>query len=152
MNNLEVLKQGKELIEKADAVFLTTIDVNGYPSTRAMLNLRNKKQFPGLISFFEKVKDTEIYFTTNTSSTKIKEILFDQNVSAYFCDANSWLGMMYQGKIEIVKDKNIKNAIWQDNWDMYYPGGKDSDDYAILKLEPKLIKSYYQFKQTSIKL
>ncbi len=152
MTDLEVIKQGKELIEKADAVFLTTIDLNGYPSTRGMLNLRNKKQFPELIGFFEKVKDTELYFTTNTSSNKIKEILFDQNVSAYFCDANSWHGMMYQGKIEIVKDKNIKHLIWQENWDMYYPGGKDSEDYAILKLEAKLIKSYYQFKQNSIKL
>ena len=57
-----------------------------------------------------------------------------------------------QGYIEIVKDKVIKDEMWQDNWIKYYPDGKDSNDYTIFKLKPKSIKSYYKFQQTSIQL
>jgi general stress protein 26 len=59
---------------------------------------------------------------------------------------------MYQGNIEIVSDKSIKHALWLDNWIMYYPEGKDSEDFAILKLKPSFVKSYYQFQRFEYQL
>jgi general stress protein 26 len=57
---------------------------------------------------------------------------------------------MCQGIIEIVNDKTIKDAIWLDEWKMYYPYGKDSEDYAILRLKTSYVKSYYQFHQSDL--
>ena len=72
----EFIKQGLELIKKADAAYLTTIDKNGFPSTRAMLNLKNSKQFPKLVDFMSQFdNDLTLFFTTNTSSTKVSHII-----------------------------------------------------------------------------
>ena len=149
----DFVKKGLELIKRADAAYLTTIDPNGFPSTRAMLNLKNAEQFPGLVDFMAQYDtDLTLFFTTNTSSTKVNQIISNAKVSVYYCDSKSWHGFMCQGEIEIVKDKAIKHAMWLDGWEMYYPDGKDSDDYAILKLKPSYMKSYFQFQQADLRL
>ena len=147
------INKGIELIKNAETAYLTTIDSNGFPSTRAMLNLKNSKQYPLLIDFMTKYdNDLTLFFTTNTSSAKIKQIIANAKVSVYYCDTKTWHGFMCQGLIEIVKDKAIKDAIWLDDWIMYYPEGKDSEDYTILKLKPSYVKSYFQFNQSDLKL
>ncbi|HEX2919680.1 MAG TPA: pyridoxamine 5'-phosphate oxidase family protein [Bacteroidales bacterium] len=149
MMNKNFVKQGLDLIKKTDAAYLTTLDSNGFPSTRAMLNLRNGKLFPHLVEFMSKYdEDLTLFFTTNTSSTKVRQIIANPKVSVYYCDPRSWHGFMCQGEIEIVIDKSIKHALWIDEWIMYYPEGKDSEDYAILKLKPSYVKSYFQFSQS----
>ena len=147
------IKKGQELIKKAETAYLTTIDSDGFPSTRAMLNLHNIQKFPKLVDFMSQFNDELIlFFTTNTSSAKIEQITNNSKVSIYYCDPKSWHGFMCQGTIEIVTDKSIKHAIWLDDWKMYYPEGKDSEDYAVLKFRPTYVKSYYQFHQSSLKL
>ena len=147
------INKGIELIKNAETAYLTTIDSNGFPSTRAMLNLKNSKQYPLLANFMAKYdSDLTLFFTTNTSSAKIKQIIANEKVSVYYCDPKTWHGFMCQGLIEIIKDKAIKEAIWLDEWTMYYPEGKDSEDYAILKLKPSYVKSYFQFNQYDLKL
>lgn len=149
----EFIRQGIELIKKADAAYLTTIDMNGFPSTRAMLNLKNSTLYPKLVEFMLQYdRDFTLFFTTNTSSTKVSQIIHNGKVSVYFCDSKSWHGIMCQGVIEIVTDQSVKHSLWLDEWKMYYPEGKDSEDYAILKLKPSYIKSYYQFNQSDLVL
>ena len=41
-----------KIISESAAVYLTTTGLDGYPETRAMLNLRNEKSFPKLKSFW----------------------------------------------------------------------------------------------------
>jgi general stress protein 26 len=61
-------------------------------------------------------------------------------------------GFMCQGDIEIVKDETVKDAIWHDDWNMYYPGGKDGGDYTVLMLKPVYIKSYTQLQLSDLQL
>lgn len=150
--NLDFTKQGAELIKKAAVACLTTIDPNGFPSTRAMFNLKNSRQFPKLVYFMAKHNDLTLFFTTNTSSAKIKHIMNNPKVAVYYCDTEVYQGFMCQGEIEIVKDKAIKHAIWLDEWKLYYPEGKDSEDYSILKLEPSYIKRYFNLQQSDLRL
>jgi len=42
MNKEFIITKGLEMIKGPDMAFLTTVDSNGFPSTRAMLNLRKK--------------------------------------------------------------------------------------------------------------
>ena len=51
---------------------------------------------------------------------------------------------MIGGNIEIIKDKEIKSSLWQKDWTLYYPNGIDDTDYAVLKLNPLILKLYYQ--------
>jgi general stress protein 26 len=58
----------QEVIEQASFTELTTIGSDGFPSTRAMLNLRNKQQYPQLIPLYRKeINPLVVYMTTNTS-------------------------------------------------------------------------------------
>jgi general stress protein 26 len=149
----DFIKKGLELIKKADAAFLTTVDSNGFPSTRAMFNLKNNKQFPKLVDFMDRYdSDLTLFFATNTSSVKIKQIKNNPKVSVYYCDEKTVHGFMCQGEIEIVKDKSVKHALWHDEWLMYFPGGKDSEDYTILRLKPGYVKSRFKSEQSDLKL
>jgi general stress protein 26 len=124
-------------MERVEAAYLTTVDAMGYPRTRAMLNLRNKRQWGALAPAFEgHEEDLLLYFTTNTSSLKIGQIKANPRVSVYFCDPGQFHGLMLGGDIEIVTDQNLKRGIWQDSWTVYYPLGRDDPDYTILRLAP----------------
>jgi general stress protein 26 len=71
MENIEAQRLSLELLETAEAAYVTTIDPDGFPQTRAMFNLRRKEQFPGLAALFkDHQKDFLAYFTTNTSSPR----------------------------------------------------------------------------------
>ena len=146
--NMDVLTarhRALQLLSEAPAAYLTTIDRDGWPNTRAMLNLRNAAAYPGLVPVFSPYQeDLTLYFTTNTSSGKVTQIAQNQKASAYFCNPSQWQGLMLGGKISLVSDPAIKQKIWQKDWTMYYPGGEGDPDYAILSLKPR-VSNYYEY-------
>ena len=126
-----------ELMASAEAVVVTTIDEEGFPQTRAMFNLRNIEQFPSLSELFQgHDDDLLIYLSTNTSSSKIDQIKANPAVSTFYCKPIEFHSLMLSGRTEIVPDIKIKEAIWQDGWEMYYPEGPSDSDYTILRLLP----------------
>jgi len=148
MEKCEALHWGVELLETAEAAILTTIDGSGFPETRAMLNLRNKKNFSGLQAFFsEQNENYAVYFTTNASSPKLAQIKVNPAVSAFYCRPDEWRGLMLGGIMEIVTDPLIKKAMWQEGWEMYYPGGLECPEYTILRLVPQVAKYYHQMNK-----
>jgi len=58
----EAKKMGLELMETSKAAYLTTIDQEGFPITRAIFNLKNKEQFPEFSKFFQKQSDEFLIF------------------------------------------------------------------------------------------
>lgn len=153
MKKNEALCQGLELLETAGAAYLTTVDGSGFPETRAMLNLRNIKMFPGLNSLFSKHRDDfSVYFTTNSSSPKFAQIQANPAVSAYYCQPDEWRGLMLGGLIEIVADTALKKAVWQEGWEMYYSGGLADPEYTILRLVPSVAKYYHQMNRFTFEL
>lgn len=142
MEEKESLELCRTLLESGWPAYLTTIDEVGYPQTRAMFNLRNKKQFPKLVPFFKKVEDFAIIFTTNTSSPKINDVKTNSAASVYYCDPVSWKGVMFGGDIEIVDDLAIKKGIWYDGWEKYYLKGYDDPDHTVLRLRPNIAKGW----------
>jgi len=119
--------------------YLSTINEQKTPETRAMLNLSSASEFPNLKKF---ARTGTIYFTTNTSSSKMRHIAKNVNASVYFGDNNTFQGLLFTGKIEIVNDKKAKLALWQDSWTMYYPAGPGDSEYQILKFSAKKYKYY----------
>ena len=149
----EAKKFGLKLMEESKAAYLTTINPDGFPLTRAMFNLRNKEQFPEFSEFFEKQQNQfSIYITTNTSSNKVAHLRKNPEMCVYFCDAEDFKGFMVGSSVEIVDDVDIKKAIWLDWWTKYYPEGIDDPDYTLLRMEPKNARFYYKLNQVNFEL
>jgi general stress protein 26 len=140
MKDKSLLKVFKDIIETCGFVNLATVNPDGYPETRAMLNLRNPEMFPKMQKLF--TDDFTFYFTTNTSSEKFKQISANKKASVYFVKESSFGGLLFTGTIEIVDDKKTKRSFWQDGWTMYYKGGAEDPDYTLLKFCPKTYKYY----------
>lgn len=143
MDAREARRWALALLETADATYLTTMDRDGFPQTRAMLNLRNKRQWPTLREVFQgHEEDFLLYFSTNTSSAKVAQIEANPKVSAYFCKPAAFHGLMLAGTIELVTDQTLKKRIWQDGWEVYYPRGVNDPDYTLLRLLPTVAKGW----------
>lgn len=144
----ETKKVSLELMNTSKAAYLTTIDSEGYPITRAMFNLRNKDQFPEFSEFFAN-QDNKfvIYISTNTSSSKIDHIKKNPKISVYFCEPEDFKGVMFGGDAEIVDDIEIKKKIWLDWFTRYYSKGLEDLDYTLFKLNPKNARFYYRLNQ-----
>jgi general stress protein 26 len=149
----EVKNSALKLISESKAAYLTTIDLEGFPITRAMFNLRNKEQFPEFSEFFKNQKDIfTIYISTNTSSTKVEHLKNNPLLCVYFCDADNFQGFMLGGSVEFIDDIKLKKNIWLDWWTKYYPKGIEDSDYTLLRLAPKTGRYYYKLKQVNFKL
>jgi general stress protein 26 len=147
MNEQDAKRLSFGLLESAEAAYVTTIDPDGFPQTRAMFNLRRKEQFPGLASLFKDHQDDFlVYFTTNTSSPKIDHIKKNPKVSIYYCKPGEFRGLMLSGEMETVTDRAEKEKVWQKGWEMYYPGGVHDPDHTVLRLRPLAAKCYHQLK------
>jgi len=51
MVSTALISEALQVIERADPVYLTTVDPQGFPHTRAMFNLRNPSLFPQYVPF-----------------------------------------------------------------------------------------------------
>jgi general stress protein 26 len=133
-----------KVMENASFVSLTTIDKNGFPSTRAMLNLRNKEQYPHLARLYETENNPlTVYLSTNTSSEKFGEIRQNGKACLYYCEPEALHGILLQGTVEIVTDSELRQKAWQEGWEIYYPEGVSDSDYTLLRFVPNRLKTFF---------
>ncbi|UCG32971.1 MAG: pyridoxamine 5'-phosphate oxidase family protein [Phycisphaerales bacterium] len=132
------------LMDVSPAAYLTTIGPDRRPYTRAMLNLRNRKQYPRLVELFAPHNEALlIYFTTNTSSGKVQQVRANPAVCVYYCEPEKFHGAMLGGDVEIVDDAKVRESLWQDGWEMYYPGGPNDPDHTVLRLAPAFAQGWH---------
>jgi general stress protein 26 len=137
-----------ELMRTSKAAYLTTIDSNGYPITRAMFNLRNEEQFPEFNDFFNGLRNKfDIYISTNTSSSKTEQIKKNPKICVYFCEPEEFKGVMFGGEVELISDMKVKQKIWLDWWTRYYLKGIEDPDYTLLRLKPKTAQVYSKLQK-----
>jgi general stress protein 26 len=148
MELTEVKKLSLELMESSKAAYLTTIDLEGFPITRAMFNLRNSEQFPEFSEFFKSLdNEFEIYISTNTSSTKTSHIKKNPKICVYYCEPENFKGVMFGGEAEFIHDMNLKKKVWLDWWTKYYPQGVEDPDYTLFRLKPRKGEFYYKLQK-----
>lgn len=133
---------GLELINISELAVVTTINKEGFPQSRAMFNLRNKTLFPNLAGCF--ADNFIIYFTTNTSSSKVEHLRSNNRASIYFCRPDDWRGLNLSGTIAVSNDPDLRKSLWQESWTMYYPGGYSDPDYSVLVFTPYSASYYHQ--------
>jgi general stress protein 26 len=122
------------LIDKVSVSIISSIDEVGFPNTKAMLPPRKR----------EGIK--RIYFTTNTSSMRVKQYSENPKACIYFFDKRFFRGVMLKGIMKVLKDSKSKKMIWKDGDEMYYPKGVTDPDYCVLKFTAQNGRYYSNFK------
>jgi general stress protein 26 len=135
----------KQLMQTEDLVYVSTIDEQGYAQTRALYNLHNLRLYTRLIDFFQKEKNEFIaYLVTNRASDKIKQLEKNPRICLYYCSFPAVHGLALIGEARVVEDKQIRHALWQDEWNQFYVGGVDGLDYTVLRVDPIQAKGWYK--------
>lgn len=91
-----------KIIDKAGTSFLSYVDDEGFPITKAMLKPRERNGIK------------ELWLTTNTSSNKVKFFKNNNKASLYFVDKRFFRGVSLVGTVEVLETAEAKERIWQE--------------------------------------
>lgn len=109
------------MADKYSTALISYIDEERYPVTKAMLKPRERRGIK------------EFWFTTNTSSNKVKCFRKNPKASIYFVDKRYFRGASSAGTVEVLETPEAKERIWREGDTMYYPEGVKDPDYCVLK-------------------
>ena len=130
----DVEKTVGNMIDKQRVAFIGSVDTEGFPNIKAMLQPRKREGI------------RVIYLTTNTSSLSVSQFLRESRSCLYFCDARFFKGIMLKGRVEVLTDHVSKEMIWREGDTMYYKEGVTDPDYCVLKFTAVSGRYYSNFK------
>jgi len=122
------------LVDKASLTQICYMDDEGYPITKAMLKPRERE---GIKVF---------WFSTNTSSNKVKFFRNNPKASIYFVDKRFFRGVSLAGTVEVLETTEAKEHIWRQGDTMYYRKGVTDPDYCVLRFTATKGRFYSNFK------
>ena len=116
--------------------FVCSVDGDGFPNVKAMLKPRKRN---GL---------KEFWFSTNTSSMRVRQYLENPKASIYFCHKGliRYEGVMLKGTMEILTDQETKDMIWRKGDTVFYKKGVTDPDYCVLKFTAETGRYYRDLK------
>lgn len=118
------------LREKRNIAYVGSVNEEGFPQIKAMMVPEHKS--------------TQVqYFSTNTSSKRVKQFMKNPNASVYYCDDVAFKGALFTGTISVCTDHDTKASIWREGDEKYYPQGIDDDDYCVLKFTATTVNYYH---------
>ena len=120
MQREEAIREGLALVNESEIAMLGTNGDDGYPNIKAMIKVENE----GL---------QRIWFSTNTSSKRVAQLLRDPKASVYFVDLDQWKGLMLVGTVEVLQDMESRQRLWSEGAERYYPLGVTDPDYSVLR-------------------
>lgn len=126
------------LVARQATAFIASMDEAGVPCMKAMLAPRVRE---GLKVF---------YFTTNTSSMRVAHYRRSPLASTYFCDPQTFEGLLLRGTMEVLEDPASRRLIWRDGDTEYYPGGVDDPDYCVLRFTARSGRYYNEYHSENI--
>ncbi len=129
-------------IDKQKVSFICSVDEDGFPNVKAMLKPRRRNGI------------NEFYFSTNTSSMRVKQYTENANACIYFYHKGlmKYTGVMLKGKMEILTDQETKNMIWKKGDTRFYKKGVTDPDYCVLRFTAISGRYYCDLKTESFAL
>ena len=130
------LKQIEAFIDSRKVSFICSVDGEGFPTVKAMLKPRQRS---GL---------REFYFSTNTSSMRVRHFQENPKASVYFYRKGlvKYTGVLLTGTMEVLTDQETKNRIWKKGDTVFYKGGVTDPDYCVLKFTAEKGRYYCDLK------
>jgi general stress protein 26 len=139
MTKQDAISQGLELVDKSKMCLVGTNGDNGFPNIKAMFSLKHK----GL---------KHVWFSTNTSSKRVKQLKRDNKVCLYYVDEKNYKGLMLIGTIKILQDLKSKKMLWSEGNEKYYPQGVTDPDYSVLYFTAESANYYHGMKNLIFKI
>lgn len=129
----------EKFIDRQKVSFICSVDGEGFPNAKAMLKPRKR------------VGLKEFYFSTNTSSMRVKQYLDNPNACIYFYHKGliKYVGVMLTGTMEVLTDQETKNMIWRAGDKIFYKQGVTDPDYCVLKFTATKGRYYCDLKTES---
>ena len=136
------LQKLEKFIDRQKVSIVASIDEAGFPNLKAMLKPR---KHVGL---------REFYFSTNTSSMRVRQYQSNPKASIYFYHKGliRYEGVMLIGKMEVLTDQESKNMLWKRGDTMFYKGGVTDPDYCVLKFTAERGRYYCDLKTESFEI
>ncbi len=135
MDKIQIFK----FISEQKTAFIASVNAQGFPVVRAMLAPRE-------------IDGNDIYFSTNTSSNKVKQYLENNKGCVYFYkrDKFKYQGVSIMGETEVCTDQATKEMIWRFGDKLFYKQGVTDPDYCVLKFKCISAEYYCDFKIETI--
>lgn len=110
-----------EFISKQKTAFIASVNEQGQPVIRAV-------SAPRII-------DGEIYFSTNTSSNKVRQFAANSKACVYFYKRGKikYQGVSITGEMQVCTDQATKSKVWHFGDRLFYKQGVTDPDYCVLK-------------------
>ena len=130
------LNKIERFIDRQKVSFVCSVDSENFPNVKAMLRPRKR------------IGLKEFYFSTNTSSMRVKQYQTNPNASIYFYHKGliKYVGVMLKGRMEVLTDQKIKDEIWRPGDTMFYKQGRTDPDYCVLKFTAHSGRYYCDLK------
>ena len=134
----------EEIFDFADSqktAFIASVDEDGFPNIKAMLAPRERD-------------GVTFYFTTNTSSMRVKQFLDNPKASIYFYHRGRfrYTGVMFRGIMKVLTDPETKERIWRAGDTMFYKKGVTDPDDCVLQFTAESGRFYRDLKTESFDL
>jgi general stress protein 26 len=126
----QIKKDINSLVENSEIAYVSSVDGNGYPWTKAMFSLQHDDLFTH-------------YFSTNLFSTRTHQFLKNSKACVYFCDEKQFMGLMLIGDMQVMTDCEHKTMLWREGYEVYYPEGINTEDYCVYKFTAYKMNYYY---------
>jgi general stress protein 26 len=120
MQKEDAIKEALALADRSSIAMLGTNGDNGYPNIKAIFKMEN-----------EDLKT--IWFSTNTSSKRVAQLIRNSKTCVYFVDVDQGKGLMLVGNVAVLQDIESKKRLWRDGFERYYPSGVTDPDYTVLR-------------------
>lgn len=133
MNKEMAMEIATSLVNANNNALIGTISEDKYPNIKALTKMKNE----GLKVF---------YFSTNKSTTKVKQIRNNSIGCIYFFDPMRYIGVMLEGDFEITNDLNEIDP------NIYKPEGLKTDDFCTLKFTSKSLYVYSNFERIQFEI
>ncbi len=112
--------QIKNLIETSEVSYLGSLDENGYPNIKAMMNIQNDRLFTH-------------YYSTFLYAQRTKQYQERPKACIYMSTLEDPKGLMLVGEMSVLTDRFSKELFWREGFEVYYPDGPKTENYCILK-------------------
>lgn len=139
MQEEEAIREALALASRSNIVMLGTNGDNGYPNIKAMIKMENE----GL---------NRIWFSTNTSSKRLGQLVRNSKACVYFVDFEQWMGLMLVGDVEVLQDRESRQRLWREGFEKYYPSGVTDPDYSVLRFTAQWGNYYHALSNVTFEL
>lgn len=92
------------------------------------------------------------WFSTNTSSNKVKCFRDNPKASLYFMDRRYFRGVSLSGTVEVLEDPEVKESLWQEGDTLFYKEGVTDPDYCVLKFTAEKGRYYSNMKSEDFEI